>query len=165
MNAETYPQESETEHTSKAIDLAELDSLRGNYTETKTEERQFDPVPDGKYQVNVDKVELTRSRVSEKPMLRWTLRILGPTCRNRLLWKNNMITAESMKWFKTDIHTAGLDLADITDLPARMVELQNVKLDIVKKTKGENENIYINRRIVMDDPMAGDDVPQDGVPF
>jgi hypothetical protein len=74
------------------FDLSQFDAT---YKTTQIAPNGFDPVPDGKYQVNVDKVELTRSR-SGNPVLKWQLKILGPTCRNRILWHQNMIMNE--KW-------------------------------------------------------------------
>ena len=90
------------------IDLAQLDD---DYGQAEVEEREHEPVPDGKYQVNVDKVELTRARTSGNPMLKWTLRILGPTHAGRLLWRNNvMATPANLRWLKTDLNTCGLHL-------------------------------------------------------
>jgi len=164
MDTNTYPQESTAEDLNRPIDLADL---RDPFSGSEVQDRQFDAVPDGKYQVNIDRVELTRSKNSGTPMFRWVFRILGPQQRGRLLWKNSVLTRDSMKWFKTDLHAAGLDLEQLTDLNDRMGELLNVKLEIVKKTNGEYENVYINRRIVMDDDsLAGPGAaPSDGVPF
>ena len=136
------------------IDLAQFDD---DFADAPIEEREFEPVPDGKYQVNVEKVELTRALKSGNPMLKWTLRVLGPQCRGRLLWRHNvMATRENMKWLKNDLHVCGLDLAKVSDLPGRLEELLDVKLEVTKRTKGENENVYLNRRIVLDDDAATD---------
>ena len=61
------------------FDFATLDNEFGTST--------IDPdtVPDGTYQVIVDKAELTRAKTSGTPMLRFDLRILGPTYKNRHL--------------------------------------------------------------------------------
>jgi len=83
------------------IDLCDLDD---DFGEAEVEQREFDPVPDGKYQVNVERVELTRTQTSKTPMLKWTFRVLGPRCRGRLLWKNSLIgTKDNLKWLKTDL--------------------------------------------------------------
>ena len=70
------------------VDLCDLDD---DYGEAEVEQREFDPVPDGKYQVNIERVELTRTQTSKTPMLKWTFRVLGPRCRGRLLWKNSTV--------------------------------------------------------------------------
>jgi hypothetical protein len=137
------------------LDLAQFDD---DFSEAPIEEREFEDVPDGKYQVKVDKVELTRAQSSGNPMLKWTLKILGPRCAGRLLWRNSVIASkENLKWLKTDLHTCGLDIEKLSELPARLGDLLDVALEVTKRTKGENENIYFNRRIVIDDLPVEDD--------
>lgn len=131
------------------IDLTQFDD---DFAEAEVEEREFEPVPNGKYQVNVDQVELTQAKTSGNPMLKWTLRIIAPRCAGRLLWRNNvMATRENIKWLKTDLHTCGLELEKLSELPEHLSRLLNVKLEVTKRTRGENENVYINRRIVLED--------------
>ena len=43
------------------LDLAQFDDA---FETAEVEEREFEAVPDGKYQVNVDRVELTRAQTS-----------------------------------------------------------------------------------------------------
>ncbi len=137
------------------LDLAQFDD---DFAEAPVEEREFEDIPDGKYQVNVEKVELTRAQSSGNPMLKWTLKILGPRFAGRLLWRNSvMASKENLKWLKTDLHTCGLDVEKLSDLPARLGDLLDVKLEVTKRTKGENENIYFNRRIVVEDLAPEDD--------
>jgi len=134
------------------LDLAQFDD---DFAEAPVEEREFEDIPDGKYQVNVDKVELTRAQSSGNPMLKWTLKILGPRFAGRLLWRNSvMASKENLKWLKTDLHTCGLEIEKLSELPSRLGDLLDVKLEVTKRTKGESENIYFNRRIVVED-LAG----------
>ena len=120
-----------------------------------------------KYQVNVDRVELTRAQTSGNPMLKWTLRILAPTHKGRLLWRNNVMASnENIKWLKQDLYTCGLQLQKLSDLPGHLEQLLNIKLEVTKRTRGENENIYFNRRIVMaDDAGAPGAAMDDMIPF
>jgi len=128
-----------------SIDLAQFD---GSYRNEQVEERtEFESVPDGKYQVNVEKAELTQAHTSGNPMLKWTLRVIAPDCIGRCIWRNSVITAKTLKFLKTDLHTCGLDLEKLSDLPNHLAELLDVKLEVTKRTKGDNENIYFNRRI------------------
>jgi len=137
------------------LDLTQFDD---DFSEASIEEREFEEIPDGKYQVNVEKVELTRAQSSGNPMLKWTLKILGPRFAGRLLWRNSvMASKENLKWLKTDLHTCGLEIEKLSELPSRLGDLLDVKLEVTKRTKGESENIYFNRRIVVDDLLAGDD--------
>src|ERR1044071_6978576 len=96
------------------IDLSQFDE---EFAAAPVEEREFSEVPDGKYQVQVDKVELTTAKSSGNAMLAWTLRILGPQYAGRLLWRHNVIaTRENVRWFKNDLHVCGLDLVKLSEL-------------------------------------------------
>ena len=128
----------------QSIDLAQFDD--DFQTEATAERGDFESVPDGKYQVAVEKVELTQSSTGN-PMLKWTLRILAPRFANRFLWRNSVFTHNTLKYVKTDLHLCGLDLDKLSELPKHLDKLLDVKLEVTKKTKGDNENIYFNRRI------------------
>jgi hypothetical protein len=128
-----------------AIDLTQFDE---DYRSEQPEDRgDFESVPDGKYQVAVEKVELTEAQSTGNPMLKWTLRVIAPKFVNRLMWRNSVITHNTLKYVKTDLHLCGLDLEKLSDLPKQLKKLLDVKLEVTKKTKGENENIFFNRRI------------------
>jgi hypothetical protein len=134
------------------FDLSQFDDA---YKTAQIAPNGFDPVPDGKYQVNVDKVELTRSRAGN-PVLKWQLKILGPTCRNRILWHQNMIVNEkNIQFLKADLLTCGVDI-----LPSQLAQdgrlnaLLDLKLEVTKKTRaGKNpgdrsfEDVYLQRRL------------------
>ena len=128
----------------KAIDLAQFDD--DLQSEETAERGDFETVPEGKYQVAVEKVELTQSSTGN-PKLKWPLRILAPRFANRFLWRNSVFTANTLKYVKTDLHLCGLDLEKLSELPKHLGKLLEVKLEVTKKTKGDNENIYFNRRI------------------
>lgn len=150
MNSHHNPGEDDA----REIDLSRFD---GDFAEAPVEEKkEFDPVPDGKYQVNVEKVEVTTAKTSGNAMLKWTLKILAPSQCGRLLWRNNMMaTRENIRWLKNDLHLCGLDLQKLSELPAHLEQLLDVKLEVTKRTKGDNENVYFNRRIVLDEGAAG----------
>ena len=149
------------------MDLAQFDD---DFVTADVEEKDFEAVPDGKYLVKVDRVELTRSETSGNPMLKWALKILGPTHKGRLLWRNNVIASkDNVKWLKQDLYTCGLQMDKLSDLPGKLETLLDVGLEVTKRTKNEFENIYFNRRIVLSDedaaaPSAGHDV-DDMIPF
>ena len=127
-----------------------LDQFNEEFAEAEVE--KFESVPDGKYQVNVEKVELTKAKSSGKPMLKWCLRIQGPESQNRILWRNNLIySKENIKWLKTDLNTCGLELEKLSDLPANLHKLLDVKLEVIKRTRGDNESVYLNRLITTED--------------
>lgn len=160
METTGYPQ---NEH--EDIDLSQFDD---DYDSAEVEDREFEPVPDGKYQVIVERVELSRAKSSGNPMLKWTLKILAPTHAGRLLWRNNvMASKENIKWLKNDLHTCGLELEKLSDLSERLNDLLDLTLEVTKRTRGENENIYLNRRIEIDvnDGEPARDAKGDLIPF
>jgi hypothetical protein len=137
------------------LDLTQFDD---DFEAAEVEEREFEDVPDGKYQVKVEKVELTKAQTTGNPMLKWTLKILGPKCAGRFLWRNSMFASkENLKWLKTDLHTCGVDITKLSELPGRLGDLLDVTLEVTKRTKGDNENVFFNRRVVVDDLPVEDD--------
>jgi len=152
------------------LDLAQFDD---DFESAEVEEPDFDEPPDGRYQVIVDKVELTRSKTANNPMLKWQLKILGPQCAGRFLFRNSMIVSpENLKWLKSDLYICGLELKKLSDLPAHLSDLLDVTLEVKKQTRGEYVNIYFQKRIEIDVPpgaasgqSAGDDAAADILPF
>ena len=132
------------EEGTERIDLSHLDE---EYAETEVPEQDFTPIPDGKFQVMVERAEIVTARSTGNPMLKWTLRILGPTYKDRLLWKNNVLISGLMQYVKRDMQTCGIHLQGLSELKSHLEELLDLKLEITKKTKGENENIYFNKLI------------------
>lgn len=127
-----------------SIDLSQFDD---DFDRQQTEEREkFERLPDGKYQVTIDKVSLIESSTG-CPMLKWTLRILRPRFINRLLWRNSVFTSNTLRYVKADLQLCGLDLERLSELPNHLQDLLDVKLEITKKTQGDNERIYFNRRL------------------
>jgi hypothetical protein len=111
-------------------------------------------VPDGKYQVRVTRVELKDSKQGN-PMLEWELDILGPRHAHRKLWRRNMLTSsENIKFLKSDLYTCGVTLTLVNDLnnEPTLRALIGVTLEVTKKTKGDFENVYFDKRIELGAP-------------
>lgn len=90
-------------------------------------------------------------------MLKWRLRIHSGGFENRLLWKNRAITGGSLKWVKQDLETCGLQLAELSALPAHLGDLVHQRLEVVKRTRGEFYDIYFQRRLP--ERVSDDDLP------
>ncbi len=139
-----------------AVDEFDLAQWDEEFINAPVEDRDYEPVPDGKYQVVVDRVELTKSQTTGYPMLKWKLKVIAPSHVGGIIWRNNVIGTESnVRWLKNDLHVCGLDLEKLSELPANLEKLLNVALEVTKKTKGENENVYINRRLSQVRPASG----------
>lgn len=136
-----------------AEDLAQFDDV---YEGADVSDGGFEPVPDGTYQARVEAVELTRTQKGN-PKLKWTLEIVGPTHQGRLLWRHNQLGSdENVRWLKKDLWACDVKLERTSELPANMGRLLDIHLEVVKKTRGEYDSVYINKRIRTpeDDPSG-----------
>lgn len=112
----------------------------------------FDELPDGKYRVQVDRVELSKSKTSGRPHLVWEFVVIEGKFKGRRIWKyNGLNSVEQIEWLKNDLYTAGLELTRLSDLETRLGELLDQFLEINLKTKntqkGPSQNVFINRMI------------------
>lgn len=131
------------------VDETDLYDLDAPYEEAQAPEGDFEAVPEGKYQVRVERADLTRAKSTGNRMLAWELEILGPAFAGRKLWRNNMmVTAENLKWLKRDLVTCGLKLEKLSDLPSHLGELLDIRLEVTLKYRDEDDyNVYFNKRI------------------
>jgi hypothetical protein len=146
------------DESDRAIDLSRFDN---DFQREKIDEsNSLEAVPDGKYRVIVQEVLLKETQSSGNPMVQWTLRIVGSPMDDRLLWKNRVITSNTLKYLKLELHVCGLDLQSLSELPQHLAQMRNIQLEVTKRTKGPNDNIYFNRRIRDGDAgPSGDDLP------
>ena len=137
--------------------MIDLTAYQQVWDETEVKQKEYSQVPDGTYSVMVYDVTLTESRTSGTPMVSWDMKIVAGEHQNRHVFKKNMIkTEDNIKCLKQDIYAAGLHLEKITDLPQALPELIGVHLEVVKKTKNDFENVFINKAIQLDDERMQD---------
>lgn len=131
------------------IDLSQFDD-DCDWENTPDPEPSYGQVPNGKYQVRVEKIYLATSS-SGNPMLKWQLHILGPKMAGRKLFRNNMLTSpDNREWLRKDLCAAGVSPKKVSDLqrPGFLEQLLDVILEVVVKNKDEEStNVYIQRRI------------------
>jgi len=114
----------------------------------EAEEPEFESIPDGKYQVVVDKAEITKAKTSGNPLLKWTLKILGPTNINRLLWNYHILNNPTgQSWLKKDLNLCEVHLNKLSDLPKKLEQLLDIKLEVTVRTRDDSQNVYFNRRL------------------
>ena len=112
----------------------------------QAEAPDFDEVPDGKYQVRIMKAQLAKSSKGD-PMIKWDLVALSGPHAGRHIFKNSVITRDSIPFVKGDLKTLGLELPRFSDLPDCLDKLLDKTVEITKRTKGEFTNVYFNRLI------------------
>jgi hypothetical protein len=116
----------------------------------KAEVQATGELPDGKYIVRIDRVELTTSKTSNRPQMVWDMIITEGTYQGWHVWKyNGLDSAEKIHYLKNDLHRADLPLERISDLESALPQLLDRKLEVRVKTKlgehGESQNVYINK--------------------
>lgn len=121
-------------------------------------------LPDGKYRVVVERLELTVAKNSGQPMLKWWLRVSGGDYDSRRLFKNRVISDATLEWVRKEMLVCGLELAPFSSLPKRLGELVGATLAISKVTKNGYENIYINRRLTPQQETEIEEL-QEAIPF
>ena len=124
----------------------------------------FERLPEGKYQVLVERAELARSRGGNH-MLKWTFKVLGPAHQGRLIWKNSVIMkGPSLGFLKRDLARCGMTLGKLSDLPNRFDELLDITLQITLKDRpdgdGKFQNVFIDKRIQVEDRNAAGAQPE-----
>lgn len=125
------------------IDLARFDD---DFAAAPVEEKEFGDIPDGKYRVAVDRVEITTTK-RKTPALKWRLRILDGQYRGRILFRTSVLSSpQTIAWLKSDLHICGVDLQKLSELPSELERLLDVELDVTKRTRGDFDNVYFNKR-------------------
>lgn len=121
-------------------------------------QKAFDEVPDGRYDVCVEDVELGQSR-NGNTMLKWTLRITGPSHINRRLFKRRAITENTLAYLKDELLACGVKLDRISELPDHLGRLRGLELPVVKVTKNGDSNVYFRsgKRDYVPQPTGVDD--------
>lgn len=131
------------------LDLSAYDN---DYAVAQPEERS--EIPDGKYQVRIETVRLTRSQKGD-PMIKWDLVVISGASSGRHLFKNSVITPPALAIVKGELQTVGIDLVKFSELPQRLEELLDRQLEVTKRTKGDYTNVYFNKRL---------EIPADSIP-
>jgi hypothetical protein len=131
---------------------------------------QFEPVPDGTYQVFVDEITLKETQKTPvRPMLSWQFKVMVGGHEGRILFKNSVIPvsgqhdiARAMSYIKTDFSICGLKLKKFSELQEHLGLLRNMHLEVKVANKGENQNVYIQRKL--EAGQVGADA-NDNIPF
>ena len=137
-------------------DLSDLDSLLAGAK--PAERKASDPVPNGRYQVFVDKAHVDEHEETGTRQLVWELVIIAGAHRGRRLWhKNTLATQKNIDWLLHDLQLVGVPFPErMNDLHQLTPQLLDVVLDInVRNQTVEGKvyaNIYLNRRLQVEIP-------------
>lgn len=105
-------------------------------------------IPDGKYQMRVERAECKMSKKTNRPMFVLELKIINRDFNGRCVWKNFMLDSEtSYPWIKKDLDTLCIPMDKISDLPEMMNAFLDIEVEVALVTKGDNQSIYLNQRL------------------
>ena len=105
----------------------------------------FEELPDGKYQVKIDKAVLTQTRSSGEPMIRWELVVISGEQEGRRIFKNAVFTQTALPFIKADLKRLEIEVASLKELPARLPDVLDKTLEVTIKTNGDHHNCYFNK--------------------
>lgn len=147
--------------------LAELDKEYENAP--MPEKGNFDPLPDGKYQINVEEVFFETSQ-SGNLMLKWKFRVISGQFAKRMIFKNSMLqTPKNMEFLKGDLDTCGITLGKLRELQSRLEELLDVKLEVTLKNKKDGDasytNVYFNSKLIYASDIPDEKGSNGDLPF
>lgn len=150
------------------VDLADLEGdFQSAKSAWKPEDKPFDdtPVPPGRYQVRIERAEVTTSQ-NGNPMLKWQLEVVsGKHAKRRLFRQNMLMSPENFRWLLQDLHTCRVHLDRLADLNDRVEDLLDVLVEVTVKNSTDaegrvNQRVYINKHLGKWEP---DDSPQPSV--
>jgi hypothetical protein len=98
----------------------------------------FDPLPEGRYIVTVDKAELTTTKDSGNPMIKVTLKILEGEFKNRLAWDNFVLVEKSLWKLKGFLEAINSKIAESTNVTEQ---------DIANAMVGAKVSVYFEQRV------------------
>lgn len=120
-------------------------------------------IPDGMYTAEITECAVQESKKDGSPYLFWALRITEGQQVGRVVKRfNQLATEQNFGFLKADLAAAGMQLANLPDLPDVCGDLIGRIVEIKLATKGTYQNCYI-RGLVLPNTPAG--VSNDDVPF
>lgn len=151
------------------MDLSQYEEAWSNSTAPSNSNEE---PPDGKYEVEVKKVELRESQAG-KPYMKWQMMIDGEKCNGRWLFHSNqMATKDNLGWLRKDLNTCGVKVEKLSELEAALPRLVGVRLQVTKKSRNErNYNLYLDKALPSAAAVAAEkaanekEQEKDGLPF
>lgn len=148
----------------------ELREMDGVWKEIEVEDREFKPLPDGKYQVEVTEARVEHSKGSGRLQFTILMRVAAPAeLAHRTIAKCSGLESErSLSFVKSDLATMGILIDKVSGLPAITTMLLGTFLEVALVTKKAQDgntyqNCYINKLLLAGEPA--DLEPVDDSPF
>lgn len=122
---------------SKFDKMVDLDGLAKDVAEAAEKKGDFEPVPHGKYEVKINKMELTESKKG-KPMVTIWFKILQGECGGRLIFMNQVVT-EGFQIHIIDTFLRSLESGINVEWPGSYSAFADMLMDIHEAIDGKLE--------------------------
>lgn len=146
-----------------------LKSFDEAFTAAPVPERgNYSAVPDGRYQVFIDKAEIRTNTNTGGMELSVQLKILGGEYQNRIIFhRRELDNPDRMSYLRGDLEVLGMgDVQRISQLPSQLKRMLDVKLEVQVKHKPNPNNperpyvnVYLNKRLEERGDTQDDDRP------
>jgi hypothetical protein len=143
----------------KSAGLRKFDDQWGK-TPARAQEDRYAGLPDGDYDATIEEARLSETTSTQRPVVIWTLRIDGPHGAGRVIYKNRVITENTLTYLKEDLEKCGLSLDRISDLESSLPQLSGRPIVFRKVTRTNGSDIYFS----WSRPKAAPD-PDSDLPF
>ncbi len=131
----------------------ELAELEGAWDESEDKGDTFGDIPDNRYQTKVTKVEIAKSQSSGRLQIAWEFTIMTGEFKNRKKWAyDGLETKENFDYVKTRLARLGINVKKkkIQDLPELLEACVGLTCEVQVKTRGDFQNVYVNKLIDID---------------
>ncbi len=138
-----------------------LNERAGTYANAQPPAGDLDKVPDGMYTAEITECTVQESKKDGRPYLFWALRITEGQQVGRVVKRFNHLTTEpNFGFLKADLAAAGMQLANLPDLPEVCGDLVGRIVEIKIQTNGKYQNVYLKGLVLPNQASAvRDDVP------
>lgn len=140
-----------------------LNERATTYASAQAPVGDIDKIPDGMYTAEITECAVQESKKDGSPYLFWALRITDGQHVGRVVKRfNQLATEQNLGFLKADLAAAGMQLANLPDLPEVCGDLVGRIVEIKIQTNGKYQNIYLKGLVL---PNQASAVRDDDVPF
>ncbi|MFQ5647331.1 MAG: DUF669 domain-containing protein [bacterium] len=116
------------------------------------EKKEYEPIPNGKYQAVIDKAYMDEAKSSGADLLQLELVIIaGKFKKRRLFKKSTLLTRENLRWLKDDLKKIEVAITPISKLDEQLDKFIDVVVEVYVKNKEyqgkDYPNVYFNKKL------------------
>jgi hypothetical protein len=146
-----------------------LNSLDETHNPASVEDDGFSKLPDGEYQVRLDKIYISRSQ-KERMQTVWEFEVIsGPLAFRKIMKFSGMDTAVGLDFLTRDLRKVGIDNFKWSNVQTQfskpLDKLFLLKLETKIKKEQPFQSVYILKALKQDEVLIGAPLKDDDIPF